>query len=60
MTISTNAVKLLLLIASLFGVEISEDLAVNTISAIVLLITVAKMVIDQVRRPNTRMFLFKE
>lgn len=60
MILSTNAIRIVITILSLVGIEISEDMAIDAVLAITLLITLGRDIINQIKRPNTKYFFFKK
>lgn len=60
MVLSKNAVGLVVLMMSLFGIEVSEVQIIELISAIGLIISFALMVKNQLGRKDTKGFFFKQ
>lgn len=58
--ISKNGAGILILILSLFGVELSESYAVDLISAIGTVVSVGLMIYNQVTRDDVDRFIFKK
>lgn len=58
--ISKNGVAVILLIASLFQLEIDEALAESIVSAITLLISIGLMIWNQLERKDVFNFLIKK
>lgn len=58
--ISKNGAGIIVLILSLFGIEIGESMVVELISAIGTLISIGLLIWNQVKRPDTEAFLFKK
>ena len=57
---SKNGVGILILVLSLLGVEVAESQAVEAVSAIGTLVSLALMVWNQVQRKDVSNFLFKK
>lgn len=60
MNYSKNGAGILILILSLFGVELSESSVVDLISAIGTVVSVGLMIYNQVTRDDVDRFIFKK
>lgn len=60
MNISKNAAGIVVLILSLFGVEIGEDTIVELISALTTALSIGLMIWNQLDRPDTKGFFWKK
>lgn len=60
MTISKNAVALVALVASLFGIELGEDTIVELITALTTAISIGVMIYNQIDRVDTKGFFWKK
>lgn len=60
MNISKNAAGIVVLILSLLGVNLGQDTAVELVSAITTVISIGLMIWNQISRPDTKKFFWKE
>lgn len=60
MIISKNAVALLILLASLVGVDVAESDAVALLSSLGTLVSIMVMLYNQYDRKDTKWFFFKK
>lgn len=58
-TISKNGAGLVILLLSLFGVEVTESAVIDTVSAVGTVISFALLIWNQLERKDTFAFLFK-
>lgn len=57
--LSKNGVGLILLIATLFNLDIDEALANDIVSAVTLLMSIGLLVLNQIERRDIAKFLFR-
>ena len=60
MSFSKNGAGLILLVLSLFGLEVSEATIVEALSAIGTLVSIGLMIWNQIARPDVEGFIFKK
>ncbi len=60
MTISKNGVAILILIFSLFGIDLGEENAIAFINALGTVASIIMLIYNQVNRGDTKNFFFKK
>lgn len=60
MTISKNGVAILILILSLFGIDLGEENAIAFINALGTIASITMLIYNQVTRTDTKNFFFKK
>lgn len=60
MVISKNAVGIVVLVLSLFGIEVAEDTTLEFLSAVGTIISILLMIWNQVDRKDVKGFFFKK
>ena len=60
MNISKNAAGIVILILSLFGIEVGEDTILELIGALTTVVSIGLMIWNQADRPDIKGFFFKK
>lgn len=60
MNLSKNAAAIVVLIGSLFGLELGEDTIVELITALTTVVSILVMIWNQLDRPDIKGFFFKK
>lgn len=60
MTISKNGVAILILVLSLFGIDLGEETAIEFINALGTAVSILLLIYNQVTRTDTKNFFFKK
>jgi hypothetical protein len=59
MTLSKNALGIILLIVSMFGLDIPQEMIVDSWNGAITIISLGLMIYNQVSRFDTKWFIFK-